>query len=250
MSSQSAKIEIPGSQSFMIPGSNYGYTGMPVENLTSFTNTVAVGLLDESGSTSPFKTQMDNCCKEIVKSLRHSSVADNLIYRQCHFGTNFREHHGYTPLSQLNESMYDGCYQSGGQTMLYDSIVRVINETLHYADLQAQNHYRCNGIIYIITDGADYKSMLNQSDVKDALAKAVSSESLESLMTILIGVNDNSTIQDELRKFQQNVGITQFEFIDTADEKKLARVANLISRSVISQSQHVNSGGPSQTLQF
>jgi hypothetical protein len=73
----------------MLPGGGYGYTGAPVDTLTSFENTIALGLLDESGSTGGFAKDMEKAVKAIIKSLRLSPRADNLIYRHCHFATGF-----------------------------------------------------------------------------------------------------------------------------------------------------------------
>ncbi len=235
-------------QQFTIPGTGYGYKGAAVNTLASFENTIAVGLFDESGSTNSFARQMELAAKEVVKSLQHSPRADNLIYRQCHFGTDFREHHGYTPLSQINLDLYDGCYHPGGRTTLYDSCDRVIVETLDYATQQAAQRYLCNGIIYIVTDGQDYGSIRKQLDNKTALIKAVSSEVLESLVTILIGVNDEPSIQQSLQDYATNVGFTRYLPIGGATEKSLAKMANFISASVSSQSQALGTGGPSQQI--
>lgn len=242
-------------QSFMIPGGAYGYTGAPVDTLTSFENTLALGLLDESGSTDPFAKEMEAAVKEIIKSLRRSPRADNLIYRHCHFGSHFREHHGFMPLGQINESQYDGCYHPGGATSLYDSCDRVIKELTDYADQQAKQKYLCNGVIYVLTDGCDYGSTLTQTDVKKTLAKAIMSEALESLVTILIGVNVDVTTQEGakidkgLRDFQTVAGFTRYLPIGEANDKNLAKLANFVSQSISSQSQALGSGGPSQQIQ-
>ncbi len=236
--------------SFMVPGANYGYTGAKIDALQSFENTLAVGLLDESGSTTAYARQMEKCVQEIIKALRHSPRAANLIYYHAHFDTNFREVHGFKPLVECNEADYDGIWAGGGRTTLYDSEDRVISFTLDYARRQAQMHYTCNGIIWIITDGQDYGSVLRENSVTERLAKAVTSEELESLVTILIGVNDDQAIQDELQRHSQAVGFTQYVPVAKADEKTLARLAGFISKSVSAQSQSLGSGGPSQPLTF
>lgn len=239
-------------QSFMIPGGGYGYTGTPVDSLMSFENTLATALLDESGSTSGFARDMELCTQAIVKSLRHCPRQDNLIYRHCHFGTNFREVHGFKPLSQCNEADYDGCYQPGGTTNLYGSCKNVLLATLDYAEKQAANRYLVNGIVYIITDGQHYApgESATPDDVKLALAKCISSESLESLITILIGVNPNDKIRKSLKEFHDYVGFTQFIPMDEANEKSLAKLGNFISKSIQSQSQALGTKGPSQSLTF
>lgn len=235
---------------FAIPGGNYGYTGAQVDALQSFENTIAVGLLDESGSTGSFARQMEICVKEIIKALRHSPAADKLIYRHCHFATNFREFHGYTPLANLNEDMYDGCYVPGGQTALYDSCDRIFAEMLDYAQRQVKMKYTCNGIAYIMTDGRDLGSTRKQADVRDRLASVIASEALESMMTILIGVNDDPSIQQDLESFQKFVGFTQYVPLKDADAKTLAKLSAFISKSVVAQSQALGTGGPSQSLIF
>jgi len=69
-------------------------------------------------------------------------------------------------------------------------------------------------------------------------------------MTILIGVNEDPGIRRDLEEFQKHVGFSLFVPIENANEKNLARVANFVSQSVQSQSQALNSGGPSQSLTF
>jgi hypothetical protein len=236
--------------SFMVPGGNYGYTGAAIDTLTSPENTLAVGLLDESGSTQSFSKDMEQCVKEIVKSLRMSSVADTLIYRHCHFGTHFREVHGYTPLNLINESIYEGCYQPGGQTTFFDSADRVLVDTLDYASKQSQAKYLTNGLIYFVSDGMDYGSILTANSVRDRLISVVGSEQLESLITIMIGVNPDEGIQKKLKALQEKIGFTQYVELKDANQKTLARIANFVSQSVIAQSQALGSGAASRPLQF
>jgi len=237
----------PDFQSFMLPtGGNF--TGLKIghEDMTS-ENTVATGLLDESGSTNSFARDMELAVGEIIKSLRDSSRAEHIMYRHCHFGTGFREHHGYTPLSKLNPGDYDGCYQPGGATHLYDSCVNVIEATQVYGEEITNKKYLCNGFIYIITDGADYGSTLTIPDVRDALAKAIASEDLESLMTVLIGVNVGS-YKAGLEKFKNDAGLTQFITLENTSAKALAKLSGFIVSSMMAQSQHLGLGGPSQPL--
>lgn len=236
--------------SFAVPGGAYGYTGAPVDTLQSFENTLATGLVDESTSTRPFADAMTKCVKEIVKSLRRSPRADNLIYRHVHFATGLREVHGFKPLAQINEGDYDNCVRSGGQTILYDASDSIIGATLDYGQKQAAQKFLCNGVCYMITDGCDYGSTLGRKDVKMRLAKAVADESLESLVTILIGVNDDPGIQADLKSYKEEVGFTQYIPVEKADEATLAKLADFISRSVSAQSQALGSGGPSQSLTF
>ena len=237
----------------MVPGSKYGYQAAAVDGLKSFEQTIATGLFDESGSTRPFARQMELCVQEIIRSQRHNPVADKLMYRHCHFDTKFREVHGYKPLPECLDSDYDGCWAGGGQTALYNSLCEVLEAKADYAERLAGKRFIVNGFLYLLTDGLNYlpgQISKTKDDVKLTLAKVVASESLESLVTIMIGINEDKGVLRDLEEFSRYIGFSQFEKISEANEQTLARVCNFISRSLQSQSQHVGSGGPSQSLTF
>jgi hypothetical protein len=236
--------------SFMVPGAKYGYTGMNVGDLTSTENTLCVGLFDESGSTRGFAREMELCVGNIIKAMRLNPRKDNMMYRHCHFGTNFREHHGYTPVVLLDPAQYDGCYQPGGQTHLYDSEDRVLAELMDYAQQQAAQKYLCNGMFWVLTDGCDYGSTLRPPAVRDRLEKVAGCEALESVLTYLIGVNDEASIQKELEAHAKEVGFTGYIPMGKADEKSLAKLAKWVVAQSVSQSQALGSGGPSKSLTF
>lgn len=235
---------------FMVPGSKYGYTAAPPATLQSFRNTLAVGLLDESGSTKPYARQMELFCKELIKSLRHSDDVDSIIYRQCHFGTDFREQHGFTPLAAINENNYDGCYAPGGGTAFYDAADRVLAELLDYGQQHASSKRLCNGFFFAITDGRDYDSTLKPRHVKERLESIVTSEKMESIFSVLIGVNDNDMIQQELKKLKEDIGFSAYIELSKADEKSLSKLMGWVSQQLQSQSQALGTGGPSQALTF
>lgn len=235
-------------ESFAIPGGGYNYTALPVGDLMCPDNTVAAGLFDESGSTAKFATPMEKCVQEIIKSLRHSPRADNLVYGQWHFGTGFRELHGFTPLPMLNLQQYDGCYQPGGLTNLYDAEVKVAKFVRDYCHKKMQMKYMCNAFIYTLTDGGDTGSICTEQTVRDEFQAIISGEEAESLMSILIGVNLSKPDQDRLTDHAQKVGYSQFINIDKATESALAQVANFISHSLSSQSASLGTGGPSKPI--
>ena len=235
---------------FTIPGGNYQYTGVPINDITSLENTLVTGLLDESGSTRAFASEMEKGVKEIVKALRRSPRADNLMYRHCHFSTGFREVHGYQTLNQIDLTKYDGCYICGGQTHYFDNTDRVLKEMIDYAEKQSAAKYLCNGYLFMITDGMDYGSSLKLPDLKKSLARGITSEALESLNTLLIGVNNDDKVQEGLKNVAKECGFTQYLPLTDTDEKTIAKLCGFISKSIQAQSQALGSGGPSKSLTF
>lgn len=236
--------------SFMVPNTNFGYTGANVATLASFENTLTVGLFDESGSTTPFARQMELCIQEIIKGLRTSPRASNLMYAQYHFDTSFREFHGFKPLIECNEADYDGCWGGGGKTTFYDSLDKVLRFILDYARQQAAQHYVCNGILYVLTDGCDFGSTLTQRDNKKTLAEILTAEELESLLTVMIGINPDPGVQKALEATAKEIGFSAYIPVEKADEKTLAKISGFVVSQSVSQSQHLGSGGPSQVLKF
>lgn len=239
--------------SFTLPGKNYGYTGTPVDDLQSWENTLALGLLDESGSTGPFKRELELMVKAIVGGLAVCPKKDNIMYYHAHFDTTFREVHGWLPVLGIDLDVYDGCWAGGGQTALYDSVIKVIEFLQHYAEQQAAKRYICNGVVYILTDGRNFIKTPGHHasipDVAESLQKALRSEILESLVTILIGINDDPATQADLKDFAANAGFTAYIPAAKADKHTLNKLAGVVSSCVISQSQKLGQGGPSDQIQ-
>ena len=111
--------------------------------------------------------------------------------------------------------------------------------------------FATNGIVFVITDGEDNASKLSVRSVRDALASATQTEALESLISILIGVNvQDPNIGAYLQDFKNEAGFTQYVELDKADAKALAKLADFVSRSISAQSKALGSGGSSQILTF
>ena len=108
-----------------------------------------------------------------------------------------------------------------------------------------------HGIVFVITDGEDNASTLGVQHVRAALSRAVTSEAMESLVSVLIGVNvKDRRIGGYLQDFKNEAGFTQYVEIGSANAKTLAKLADFVSRSISAQSQALGTGGSSQTLGF
>jgi uncharacterized protein YegL len=118
------------------------------------------------------------------------------------------------------------------------------------AALQAQD-YTANGIAIAITDGTDYTSFHKVNHVKEAVQRARKSEALESIVTLLIGINvQDSSVSQNLTMVQQEAGFDKYVEAANADAKTIAKIVDFISKSISAQSQSVGSGGPSKLITF
>jgi hypothetical protein len=90
---------------------------------------------------------------------------------------------------------------------------------------------------------------MSKKDAKQAIAAAVQGEQLESMRTILIGVN---AVQyaSTLTQYASDLGFDQYEDIGNASASTLAKLGAFVSRSISTQSQALGTGGPSQVLSF
>lgn len=231
------------------PTGHFGFSATRIEDLQATEYTLVTIILDESGSTSGFAAQMEKAVQAIVEACRKSPRADNLLLRLVNFGTRMREVHGFKLLEQCDPTDYAGIYQCGGSTALYDSAENGVQSSLTYAEQLAQNDFQINGIVFVLTDGDDNASSLGKNDVKAALRKCVATEAMESLISILIGVNVQSTYMAQyLDDFYQQAGFTQYIKLEDADAKILAKLADFISKSIVSQSHALGTGSASDVL--
>lgn len=238
------------SQSFTLQGANFGYTGARIDDIQTNEATLVTGLFDHSGSTRPFAQLLAECGANVIKSLRHTPAESYLMYRHCLFSTDFREVHGFQPWMELNPDDYLKQPHMGGQTSLYASTKNVIDATVDYAKQLAKKYRFSNGIIYIASDGLNYleydPNPVTMEDVRKSLAAAVSSEILESLITILVGINPDPDVQKKLEEFKEKCGFTKYIPIEDATPEEFAKLMNFLSLSVSSQSQARGGGAPSQ----
>ena len=235
-----------------IDGTGYGFSATRIDDLGASEYTLVGIAADVSGSVSGFSTEIEACLKEVVASCRRSPRADNLMLRLILFHNKIHETHGLKPLSECNPDDYTGCIRIGGTTSLYDATVNTVEAVTRYGKDLVDQDYEANGIVFVITDGAENTSTLTLNSVREALLDAVRSEALESMVSVLIGVNvdASSGLNSWLDTFAKHAGFTQYVALDKANAQTLAKLAAFVSRSISSQSQALGTGNASQSLSF
>ena len=234
-----------------IPNSHYGYSATRLEELGATEYTIASVVADVSGSTAAFTFDMEAVITRIVQACKFSPRADNVLLRLVAFDDSLSELHGFKLLENCHLADYGGVLQPGGSTALYDATENAVASTTNYAQKLASGDFSANAILFVITDGMDNASRISAKQVKKVFAEAVKSEALESIVSILIGVNvSDPQVSSYLKRFQVEAGYTQYIEIDKADAKTLARLAEFVSQSISAQSQALGTGGGSQPLVF
>jgi len=243
-------------EQFAIGGSHFQFSGRKVETLGASEETLVLFVIDRSGSIGEYHAAdaVNKAVQEAVKSCARSPRADNLMIRTVIFDSEVEEFHGFKPLMDCNAGDYANVCAPRGATALLDAIYNAVGSAIEYAKkLSAPGYdFTVNCVIFVITDGEDNRSTITRKMVAEAISAARRSEDLESIMPILIGVGpggaDSAHLNTYLQTLKDEVGFGSYEFVDRTDEKKLAKLAGFISKSVSSTSQALGSGGPSQVL--
>ena len=234
----------------MVTGSvqGFGFSGVRPETLGSTEYTLCTLVLDKTGSVYDFAAELNKVKKTVVEACRKSPRADFLLLRVVEFNTSVDEVHGFKPLADIDPNAY-GVPNCTGLTALYDATFSAVASMNAYAKTLTDQEYLVNGLVVIATDGSDNDSRMTTADIQRELKKAVTGEQLESLRTILVGVNAGSH-SSRLQSFQKDVGIDQYVDVADATPQRLAKLADFVSRSISAQSQSLGTGGPSQALVF
>lgn len=235
-------------------GTTFGFSGSNINDLTSSEYTLVGISIDRSYSIQPFVKELQETLKEVVRSCQKSPRSDNLLIRIVAFDSSVEEVHGFKELNKCDINQYDKIFNKlGNATALYDSCVNNIEAINKYGQELSDNDYDVNSIFICITDGLNNHSSETMQSVKTALNAAVGEKKLESLLSILVGVNTaDAGVGLELARFAKDAMFSNFIEIEKASAKELAKLAQFISKSISSQSQALNTGsaGTVASLQF
>jgi len=229
------------------------FSGAQINELESSQYTLCVLCVDSSMSISNFSHKISKAVKEVVRSLKNSKCSDNLMLRVLNFDRGTNEVHGFTEWNKCDLTQYDNIFKNlGGNTSLFDATVDGLDSLNTYGkELVDQDYSPVNAILIVITDGLDNFSTYTVKDVARKMKEGVGETKLESLLSILIGVNINDPqVGIELKNFETVGGFDQYIELDNVTEDSIAKLANFISKSVSAQSSSLGGGSKSQTIAF
>lgn len=230
---------------------SFGFSATKLDNLGASEYTLATICVDVSGSVESFKAELEGCLKEAVKACQFSPRADNLMIRVLAFSKDLQEIHGFKLLSEINVDDYNNCLQLGGMTALFDATQNAVDATVSYAKTLSKNDFDANAITIVITDGMDNNSTATANMCAASLKGAVGTEALESIVSILVGVNTKDQLVSQfLSDFNSTAKFQQYIEIDQANAKSLAKLGDFVSKSISATSLALGTGGPSKSLSF
>ncbi len=230
---------------------NFQFSAIDVDRLGASEYTLVTLVLDMSSSVRSFKKELTDAISMVLETCKMSPHSENLMFRLVSFSNSVVEEHGFLPLSSLDIDSYNNVVSPKGMTALYDGVLNSISATSQYGNTLYKEDFETNAIIFIITDGDDNQSRHGVTDVKNALSNFDLVESVESIRTVLIGVNtEQDYIKKYLESFKIEVNIDEYIDITKATSQSLAKMSAFISKSISAQSQALGTGQASQALVF
>jgi len=231
----------------------FKFSGINIDSLQSTQYTLVGLAIDSSMSISNFAPQMTKAVKEVVRSLQNAPNSDNLMLRVLNFDRTTNEVHGFQEWNKCDLTQYDKIFTKFGcSTCLYDATIDALDSLNKYGmELVNQDYSPVNALLVVLTDGLDNNSTFTFKDVVRKMKEGVGEKKLESMLSILIGVNiHDPQVGIELNNFKRESEFDSYIEIDNVTEKSVARLANFISKSISSQSSSLGGGSKSQTITF
>lgn len=251
MNSKSVSLQ-PQEGSVTFKTGTFAFSATNINDLESSEYTLCVICVDTSYSISDFVNELKTALQNAIVSCQSSPRSDNLLIRIVTFDRNVEEFHGFKELNKCTISDYDNVFSNlGDRTSLYDACVNGIESVSKYGQELCSNDYSVNGLTIFITDGQDNFSSETPNTIKTKLAEAVGENKLESLVSILVGVNTaDAGIGTLLKNFASSANLTEYIDISKATSKEFAKLGQFISKSITSQSKNLGTGVPAQSLSF
>lgn len=230
--------------------SNFQFSAVKLDELGASEYTLVSIILDVSTSVASYKAELEKSLRTVLESCKGSPRSENLMIRLTAFSHRLDELHGFRLLNDIKDNDYDGIVQVGGTTALFDAVFEGIEATNQYGKQLFDQDFLANAIIFIITDGEDNASTYAPVQVNTLVQDTMKEESLESITTILVGVDNDPSVNQALTYFKDNANLTQYVSLGEATPQKLAKLADFVSKSISSTSQALGSGSASQPLDF
>lgn len=231
-------------ENYQVDGAGtFKFSAVKPEHLENTKYTLVTIVVDKSYSVSSFQNELLDALKTVVNSCKEHPMSENVLVRVVQFSSTLTEIHGLKPLSDINVDK-DYQLQCDGNTALFDATFDAIGASRTYGNELYAQDYEVNSIIFIITDGDDNNSYNSDpARIKSEIDKVLREEKMESITTLLIGVNtQESYIKDYLNRFKSEANLTEYIDMGDATPKNLAKLAQWISHSISSTSQSLGTG--------
>lgn len=220
-------------------GINDTYAGnVGLDELESERQTLIRLIIDKSGSMSPFESIMVDCLNKFKSAIEGAKESDEMLIGKTLFDSNI-DASGYRFIADFTSN-----YSAGGNTRLYDAIVKEQKDLIDgkgngYMEHLQQNGIKVKAVLAIFSDGEDNSSQCSANDTRKAIEFLHSKEIIVAFVTFGNGAEG---IAKQIGVKDQN--ILQID----ATESGLRKVFEVLSKSAISASKSTGAGNPTDSF--
>jgi hypothetical protein len=236
-----------------VTAGGFGFGHVPITDDFDTENMIGIIAVDDSGSISPFATDIENMLKTVTQMNQSLPTKNKIMQRVTKFGDCVEEVHGIQPVDQIDVSKYTGVINAGGMTALRDAVMDALEVSEKFCGDLIKQDYDATACIFVITDGCENNSAKCRSNAAvkakiDALRVDEYAFTSQPII-VLIGINvKDPNIKAALDTFSKECGIDKFIAMEDVTKSSLGKLAGLISQSFSSKSQLVKSKNVSQQV--
>jgi hypothetical protein len=207
--------------------------GIPLDQLASNEVTLAMNIIDMSGSMSSYAADLIRAYNDdYLAAMAGSTAVEDILVSTILFNNNVTLLHGYVNLLDAPPLVRKD-YTSSGSTALYDAAALGLTNMVVYAQHLRQMGVmvRCIAIVY--SDGADNASKQPAINVRRA-SKELMRQEIYTLA--YVGFSNGGITQIALEQLADDIGFPE-TLIAGLDHSELRRIFNMASTSTIRASQ-------------
>jgi hypothetical protein len=207
--------------------------GVPLRQLASNEVTLAMNLIDMSGSMSPFADTLIRAYNEdYLAAMGSSTAVDDILISTILFNKDVTLLHGYVPLLDA-PPLARQVYYPDNMTALYDAVAAGLTNMVLYAQQLRQSGVMVRCLVIIYSDGADNASKQRAQDVRRASLELLKQE----IYTLAyVGFKSGGISERELRQLADDIGFPDI-LVAGLSHSELRRIFHLASMSTIRVSQ-------------
>lgn len=206
--------------------------GTPLSALASNEVTLAMNIIDMSGSMQPYADELVNAYNDhYLTAMALSSAADDILVSTIFFEDRVQLFHGYLSL-QDTPRLSRSVYCPGATTALYDAVAAGLTNMVLYAQQLRQSGIMVRCLVLVYSDGGDNAS----SQPASAVRRAVKELLKHDMYTLAyVGFRNGNLTEQELRQMADTIGFPEI-LTSNLGPGELQRIFRLASLSTISVS--------------
>jgi hypothetical protein len=207
--------------------------GIPLDQLASNEVTLAMNIIDMSGSMSSFSADLIRAYNDdYLAAMAGSTAAEDILVSAVLFNQDVTLFHGYVNLLDAPPLIRKE-YNPSGSTALYDAVALGLTNMVVYAQHLRQMGVmvRCIAIVY--SDGGDNASKQPALSVRRASQELMRQE----IYTLAyVGFSSGGIAQSQLEQLADDIGFPE-TLIAGLNHSELRRIFNMASTSTVRASQ-------------